>query len=113
MITRSRRAQLAAAGILTTLAPAPCGSDSDSGSAETTAPAATTAGDAATTTAGAETTAAGAGTTAGGDSMVVEVNAVDYAFEDLPDSVAAGTQLGFTNSSETEAHELAAFRISD
>jgi hypothetical protein len=117
MITRSRRAQLAAAGIITTLALAGCGSDDDSGS-DTTAAAATTAADAATTTAGAETTAGGAettaggaDTTAGGGAMTVEVNAVDYAFEDLPETVPVGTTLGLMNSSTTELHELVAFLL--
>jgi len=119
MITRSRRAQLAAAGIITTLALVACGgSDDDSGSdttaaTATTAGAATTTAGAATTTGGAETTAGGAGSTAAGGAMTVEVNAVDYAFEDLPASVPAGTTLGLTNSSTAEAHELVAFRLPD
>ena len=44
---------------------------------------------------------------------VLEVEAVDYAFEGLPDSVPAGTKLSLTNTSEVEAHELVAFRIPD
>lgn len=53
----------------------------------------------------------GADEEAAGD--VLEVEAVDYAFEGLPDSVPAGTKLTLTNTSEVEAHELVAFRIPD
>ena len=44
---------------------------------------------------------------------VLEGEAVDYAFEGLPDSVPAGTKLSLTNLSEVEAHALVAFRIPD
>ena len=44
---------------------------------------------------------------------VLEVEAVDYAFQGLPDSVPAGTKLSLKNTSEVEAHELVAFRIPD
>jgi uncharacterized cupredoxin-like copper-binding protein len=43
----------------------------------------------------------------------IEVTAVDYAFEGLPASVAAGTMLTLTNTSEAELHELVAFRLPD
>jgi uncharacterized cupredoxin-like copper-binding protein len=36
----------------------------------------------------------------------ITVNAVDYAFQDLPASVPAGTKLAFHNSSTVELHEL-------
>lgn len=45
------------------------------------------------------------------DHQTVTVSAVDYAFEDLPSSVPAGTTLGLVNHSEAEAHELVAFRL--
>lgn len=41
----------------------------------------------------------------------VEVTAIDYGFEGLPETVAAGTKLTLTNSSETELHELVAFPL--
>ena len=44
---------------------------------------------------------------------MVAVNAVDYAFEDLPATVAAGTMLSLTNTSTAELHELVAIRIPD
>lgn len=40
----------------------------------------------------------------------VEVTGVDFAFEDLPESVPAGTQLTFTNAG-TQPHELVALLI--
>ena len=45
------------------------------------------------------------------DHRTVTVSAVDYAFEDLPASIPAGTTLGLVNHSTTEAHELVAFRL--
>lgn len=44
---------------------------------------------------------------------VIEVNAVDFAFENLPDSVPAGTRFTLTNSAPSELHEIVAFRIPD
>jgi plastocyanin len=52
----------------------------------------------------------------GGDDAVpgtLEVEAVDYAFQGLPETVPAGTRLTFTNSSTAELHELVAMRIPD
>src|SRR5688572_861022 len=53
-------------------------------------------------------------TTAGEDAEAetVEVTAVDYSFEGVPDTLAAGTQLSVTNEG-AEPHELVAFRIPD
>jgi hypothetical protein len=48
---------------------------------------------------------------AGGDS--VEITAVDYAFEGIPDTVAAGTELTLTNASEGEVHEMVVMKIDD
>ncbi len=48
---------------------------------------------------------------AGGET--VEVTAVDYEFEGLPDSVTAGTRLTLVNESEAEIHELVAIRLPD
>jgi len=44
---------------------------------------------------------------------VVEVELVDFAFEGLPDSVAAGTRLTITNSSAVELHKLSALPLPD
>ncbi len=44
---------------------------------------------------------------------VVEVVAVDFAFEGLPDSIDAGTQLTLRNDAQSELHELVAFRLDD
>lgn len=44
---------------------------------------------------------------------VVEVTAVDFGFEGLPETVPAGTKLTFTNSSKVELHELVVMRIPD
>ncbi len=43
----------------------------------------------------------------------VAVSAVDFAFEDLPSTVAAGSTLTLTNNAETELHELVAIRLPD
>ena len=102
-LRRTVAVSLLAAGLA--LLPA-CGEDEDdSGSATTTTEEATS------------TTGVAAGEPAGDDPAdepgVVEVELVDYAFEDLPESVPAGTRLAITNSSEAELHELIAFRIPD
>jgi hypothetical protein len=44
---------------------------------------------------------------------VVEVTAVDYGFEGLPETIPAGTKLTFENSSAIELHELVVMRIPD
>jgi hypothetical protein len=44
---------------------------------------------------------------------VIEVVAVDYAFEGLPDTVDAGTVLSLTNEAPAELHELVAIRLPD
>ena len=43
----------------------------------------------------------------------VEVGAVDFSFEDLPDRIPAGTRLTLENRASTELHELVAFRLDD
>ena len=42
-----------------------------------------------------------------------EVTAADYAFQDLPSSVDAGTTFTLTNASTTELHEMVVLRIPD
>jgi len=43
----------------------------------------------------------------------IEVRAVDYAFEGLPETVPAGTILTLVNESSVELHELVAIRLPD
>ena len=43
----------------------------------------------------------------------VEVGAVDFAFEDLPERIPAGTRLTLENRAPDELHELVAFRLAD
>jgi len=58
--------------------------------------------------------AAATTSTAGADEAeAVEIAAIDYEFEDLPDRIAAGTTLSLHNESEAELHELVAFRLAD
>jgi len=85
-----------------------CGGDDDDDAATTDTPAATAA------PAG---TQAPAGTADGGSMpaghQMITVEGVDYAFENLPASVPAGTMLGFHNSSEAEFHEMVVTPIPD
>lgn len=101
-----RRAALAASCLLVLGLAAACGDDDDSTSSA--------AGD--TTTTAVEGDATGTGHEAADDSgdhpEVVEVTAVDYGFEGLPDMVPAGTRLSLTNDGD-EPHELVAMRIPD
>ena len=46
-------------------------------------------------------------------SGVIEIEAVDYAFENLPDNVPAGTRLTLANTANAELHELVAIRLPD
>lgn len=47
------------------------------------------------------------------DGKTIEVVAVDYAYEDLPDTIETGTTLTLRNDAENELHELVAFRLPD
>lgn len=51
----------------------------------------------------------------GGDAepTTVEVRAVDYGFEGLPETVAAGSTFTLVNESSVEVHELVAIRLPD
>lgn len=51
--------------------------------------------------------------TAHTDHPVVTIGLRDYAFDDVPATVAAGTSLGVTNASTKEVHELIAIRLPD
>ncbi|MDW3214949.1 MAG: hypothetical protein R8G01_13180 [Ilumatobacteraceae bacterium] len=57
------------------------------------------------------TTEPSAGHDDGHDDMAVMIDGVDYHFEHVPESVDAGTRLGFRNTSASELHELVAFRV--
>lgn len=96
MIRTTRAGGAIAAAFALTLLAAACGDDDDDTSAGDTSSSSSTApeGDVA-------------------DAATVEVTAVDYAFEGLPATVEAGTQLSLTNASEAELHELVALRIPD
>lgn len=41
----------------------------------------------------------------------VAITGTDYAFEGVPERVAAGSTLTFTNASDVEAHEVVAIRV--
>ncbi|MEM9564073.1 MAG: hypothetical protein AAGA93_15745 [Actinomycetota bacterium] len=43
----------------------------------------------------------------------IDVVGVDYAFEGLPDELAAGSEIVFRNESEVEVHEFVALRLDD
>ena len=47
------------------------------------------------------------------DAAVVTIEGVDYGFNDVPSSVAAGTRLALRNAAPAELHELVAFRLPD
>lgn len=58
----------------------------------------------------------GTGTEAGTEEAAgetLEVTAVDYAFDGLPASVEAGTEISLANESEAELHEFVAVRLPD
>ena len=96
--TRTRAALAVAVSLL--LVPAACSDDDPAEGAESS------------TTTSTSTTAAPAEEPAD-EPAVVEVSAVDYGFEDLPEEVEAGTRLTLTNTSEVELHELVAARLPD
>jgi hypothetical protein len=53
----------------------------------------------------------GGDSTAGGET--VEITAVDYEFEGVPETVETGTELTLSNESEGEVHEMVVVRIDD
>ena len=67
------------------------------------------------TTAAPVTTAAPATTAAPTTeaAATVEVTAVDYGYEGLPGTVAAGTMISLSNASDAELHEFVAIRLPD
>jgi uncharacterized cupredoxin-like copper-binding protein len=98
-----RRASLAAAPVLLALAvtlPA-CGSDGDSTTTKADDKAAVT------------TTTEAEPTTTVADDGSITVTAVDFAYEDLPETVPAGTKFRLVNDAPAELHEFVAFRLPD
>lgn len=45
--------------------------------------------------------------------QVIEVTAIDFEFDGLPDSVPAGARLTLANDAPAELHEIVAFRLPD
>lgn len=56
---------------------------------------------------------AGIMTGCGSDEQTHTVTATDFRFEDLPETISVGDQLELRNESDTEIHELVAFRLDD
>ena len=90
-----RRALLAALAVTVPLAllGAACGSDDDVSSSTSPAPSSSDS--------------------VHHDATVVTIEGVDYAFNDVPTSVPAGTTLEFRNGAPAELHELVVFRLAD
>ena len=88
-----------AASLALTLAVAACGSDADD----------TVVGPSSTSSASAPEHGGGSDHS----SSTVTVGAVDFAFEDLPSRLEAGTRIDLVNHAEEELHELVAFRLPD
>ena len=101
-LSRPRRALVALVAL--SLLAAGCGDDDDDDDAASEATEDVADDD--TSTTAAETGDAAA-------SGSVEVTGVDYAFEGLPESVAAGTKLTLKNGSDKELHELVAMKLPD
>ena len=103
-----RRASFGAMAVAMAVGLAACGDDDDA--AETgDAPEETT-----TSAAEEESTTTSEAESGDAEGETVEVTAVDYAFEGLPDTVAAGTRISLVNDSENgEVHEFVAIRIPD
>lgn len=70
-------------------------------------------GDTATTTTTQAPTTTAPPTTTEAAASTVEVTAVDYGYEGLPATVAAGTTLNLFNESDVELHEIVAIRLAD
>ena len=95
------------AGLL--LGTAACGDDEDATATTTEAPAA----DSSTTAPADPATDPTADPASDEEHDHVEVSAVDFAFENLPSEIEAGTRLSLVNDAETELHELVAIRLPD
>jgi uncharacterized cupredoxin-like copper-binding protein len=95
-----RLAPVAIVGVLA-IGLAACGDDDDATPATTAAPAAAT------------TAPAMDHSTMDMDHPSVQVDGVDYAFQNVPASIKAGTKLTFKNDSNKEFHEMVVIRIPD
>lgn len=60
-----------------------------------------------------ETTEAPAGDPVADEAPIIEVTAVDFAFEGLPSTIEAGTTLTLANDAPAELHEIVAIRLPD
>lgn len=113
--TKNQKLSLLAASLLLAVGLSACGDDdTDAATADettTTAPAEQTPTTA--TPAAQPTSDPAAGTNdEANDVETIEVTAVDYAFEGLPEMIEAGTRISLTNEGK-EPHELVAMRIPD
>ena len=107
-MTRGTRRVIAAAAAIALLA-AGCGDDDD----EVDAAATTEAEAEAEEEAAEEEAEEEADASEAGDAEAVEVTAVDYEYEGLPETVPVGTTLSLVNGSDAELHELVVFRLAD
>lgn len=97
----TRRRAAAVAACLLALGLAACGDDDDTATADET-----------TTTEAVDTETSTEADEDAPEGEIVEITAVDWAFEGVPESVEAGTRLSLTNEGD-EPHELVAIRIPD
>lgn len=90
-----------------------CSDAEPDGSVETGTPATDVASPASPATSPTDTASASAtgGGTGAGDA--IEITAVDYAFEDVPETVPVGTELTLFNESDVEVHEMVVMRVDD
>lgn len=93
---------LIAAAVIGAMAVAGCG---DTETTETAAPSETSA----TPAPAAESTTSTPELSDG----VLTVEAVDYAFKNLPEAVPEGTEIKLTNTAKEEIHEMVAFKLPD
>lgn len=87
---------------------AACSDDDDDGGDGDSTPAVTVTTASGTPTSETTTTAGGA---TGAEGETVEITAIDYEFEGLPETVEAGATFELTNDSEEEAHEMVAILL--
>lgn len=82
--------------------------DDPEATSEATASAEATATEEATTAATETATATATETATEAAAETIEVTAIDYGYEGLPETIAAGTTVTMVNSSDAEVHELVA-----
>jgi len=91
------------------LAAPACSSDDDSGASGTDDAAASATDNGVS----ADNNTDGGSDAGSADGEVLTVLGTDFDFEDLPDTIPAGTRLELANDSNVELHEIVAFRIDD